>query len=368
MNKKIVIIAVACGLFGNVFGMKSLKEKIGKHKESSEVEVNVAIIEAAKAANFERVRELYQKGAAIDARDKEGNTPLHFAAFRDSEPIARFLFEHNASIHAQGGKDRVPLHIAGLIGAAQVGALLLAQEGAEVDCRDADGITPLHMAASQNKIDFMQLLLGHNASLEVNDNNQKSLLHHAVQGGPAVIQFVLDHGAALDARDATQATPLRDAVIQTKVESVRSLIEHRAQVDAHDTNGMSVLHYAVGNEKLVKLLVEGNATVDVLNVNHASPLHRAAQHGSPETLRYLAGKGAAVNRQEVDGFTPLVFAVLAGELENVQTLLDLGADATIRDGFGLTILAKLKTINVIEIKHKRTIKKLLKKAIKNKNK
>jgi ankyrin repeat protein len=333
MNKKIVTIALACGLFGKILGMESSKEKVGKQ---SQVDLNAAIIEAAKAAQFERVCELHEQGAAIDARDREGNTPLHFAAYRNSEPIARFLLDNNASIHAQGGKGRVPLHIAALVGAIHVGPLLLDQKDADIDCRDADGNTPLHMAASQNKTDFMQFLLERNASFDARDNSQKTVLHHAVQGGPAVIQFVLARGGAV--------------------------------LNTCDANGMSVLHSVVDNEPLVKLLVDGNADVNVLNVNQTSPLHRAAQQGSPETLRYLIGKGAVVNRQEGDGFTPLVFAVLAGKLENVTTLLDLGADATITDRFGLTALTKLQTITAIKIDNKKKIEKLLKKAIKNRRK
>mmetsp|Transcript_39393 Transcript_39393/g.92606 ORF Transcript_39393/g.92606 Transcript_39393/m.92606 type:complete len:112 (-) Transcript_39393:15-350(-) len=73
-------------------------------------------------------------------------------------------------------------------------------------------------------------------------------------------------------------------------------------------------------------------------------LHRAVSNGHVEMTQVLLAAGADVNARNVDGKTPLHFAVNLkdGRVELVQILLAAGADVDSKDRMGITPLAVAK--------------------------
>jgi len=92
-----------------------------------------------------KVRELLRKGANVNARDKNGLTPLHRAADQGRTDIARILLEHGTDVNARDKNGLTPLHRAAFWEDAEVARLLL-EHGADVNARDEDGETPLDYA------------------------------------------------------------------------------------------------------------------------------------------------------------------------------------------------------------------------------
>jgi ankyrin repeat protein len=58
-------------------------------------------------------------------------------------------------------------------------------------------------------------------------------------------------------------------------------------------------------------------------------LHVAAAYSSPSTVSWLLERGAKVNVQDVNGYTPLTWACLKQRVESVRLLLAAGADVNI---------------------------------------
>ena len=56
---------------------------------------------ASPYENVARVRELLEKGANVNAKDSNGDTPLHKAACRGYARVARLLIEHGADVNAR---------------------------------------------------------------------------------------------------------------------------------------------------------------------------------------------------------------------------------------------------------------------------
>ena len=81
-------------------------------------------------------------------------------------------------------------------------------------------------------------------------------LHRAVRAGRTrYVQFLLDHGANVNAADVAGDTPLRRAVTEKKrFEVARLLIERGADVHAVNKRGKSVLESA--NNKTMKELIQ----------------------------------------------------------------------------------------------------------------
>jgi ankyrin repeat protein len=104
------------------------------------------IIKSAKAGQFARVKELLTTdNSLINARDKDGSTPLHCAVWKGHEAVVAVLLEAGADVNAHNENDHwgtTPLHAAAHANQAAIAQLLIAH-GAEVNTKDREGRTPM---------------------------------------------------------------------------------------------------------------------------------------------------------------------------------------------------------------------------------
>jgi hypothetical protein len=113
-----------------------------------------------------------------------------------------------------------------------------------------------------------------------------------------------------------------------------------AAVPDGGARGMAQIHTAAQNdnvERLQKLVEKAGAGVgaDERALFGMTPLMLAASQGAAAALRFLLSAGAAVDLQDVDGHTALMWAVGSGHKECADLLRDLGkADANIKDATG----------------------------------
>ncbi|XP_046438641.1 nuclear factor NF-kappa-B p100 subunit-like [Daphnia pulex] len=215
-------------------------------------------------------------------QSEDGDNALHDALIHNQTDVVRAIL-HAASFHntelnfvnAQNNANLTPLHISVLKNQIEATALLL-QSGANPGLVDANGNSPIHLAAmDKHLIDCLQLLL--------NTSSWK----------PA-------HALKLNMRNYAGLTPLHIAVNAMNVKSVELLLAKGADVNCHETKrGRSALHIAVKkqSEEMVTLL--------------------------------LSCTSLNVNMQSYDGMTALHLAVL-DELDKIcSLLLKSGADPSI---------------------------------------
>src|SRR5690606_40768821 len=77
-------------------------------------------------------------------------------------------------------------------------------------------------------------------------------------------------------------------------------------------------------QKLKELVEENHELLNYEMKLDGTLLHVAAEDGTPEMLKFLVSKGMDVNKI-VWEYSPIDLAVLKGRIENVITLLELGA-------------------------------------------
>jgi serine/threonine-protein phosphatase 6 regulatory ankyrin repeat subunit A/serine/threonine-protein phosphatase 6 regulatory ankyrin repeat subunit B len=97
-------------------------------------------------ASVKSIRVLRDAGADINAKDMEGRTALHHAAFENRNDIAAELIRNNASVLEIDNRGRTPLHVAAMNNNADAVIDTLLAAGAMKSVRDNDGLTARDLA------------------------------------------------------------------------------------------------------------------------------------------------------------------------------------------------------------------------------
>ena len=163
-------------------------------------------------------------------------------------------------------------------------------------------------------------------------------LHFAAQAGQTdVVEYLVAHGADVDAKNSRDETPLHAAAAKGHKEIVELLIAKGAEVNAENMRGKTPLQLAADKKhnEMVELLIENGADVS---------LHTAARHGLLEKLKELIGKGADVNAKNSEGQTPLDLASGKGHKDIVELLVEKGADSSIYTAASLGDIEKVKSL------------------------
>jgi len=140
----------------------------------------------------------------------------------------------------------------------------------------------------------------------------------------------------------TKWTPLMFAVREGDIEMVRLLLDNNASVNATNFQGCSPLHIAVkgNNVEIASLLIaEGADPASSREVNYSGIIGNVLFHAqSPEMIKLLIDNGADPNSQNRLGKTPLLNAVMTGNLVAVKSLVEYGADINMSDKGGVSPL------------------------------
>jgi len=227
-------------------------------------------------------------------------TALHYAAQQDNLPVARFLVENGADVNARILDDITPLHWAATNGKTEIAQYLL-ENGALIDAIDDNKETPLHYALKEGHPDFALLMIEKGADINATDRDHISVFFRATEiGDQRIIKLLLKKGADVNAATITNWTPLYEAVRNGEAETLKLLLDH-------------------------------NADPNICPNNSYPPLIEAVHIKSVEKVQLLLKHGANVNviHDGKDGWTPLLVAAYAGNEAIVSMLLEAGADDTI---------------------------------------
>ena len=116
------------------------------------------VADAAQKADWSTVRTLVEQGADVNARQGDGATALHWAAYWDEVELANLLIRAGADVNAANDLGVTPLWAAAENGSATLARRLLGA-GADPDMPLLSGETPLMTAARVGAADVARQLL-----------------------------------------------------------------------------------------------------------------------------------------------------------------------------------------------------------------
>lgn len=204
----------------------------------------------------------------------------------------------------------------------------------------------IHEAAERGDLEKVQAIVAGDPAA-VNARDEKvgwtPLLFAAFMGHAEVVEFLLDHGAEVNARSDRGWSALHQSALSGHggVDRVAALLLARgANVDAVNNDGDTPLIVAARHDHRATALVllEGGAKVDVAP-SGSTALEWAIQLGYKETCGLLLDQGVDVNRGDKKGNTPLHQAALFNRTEIILLLLNQGAEVNTKNKNGETPLA-----------------------------
>lgn len=107
-----------------------------------------------------------------------GDSALHIVVARSDVPWLNYLIAHGADVNARNAKGVSPLRLA-VTGGFTDGVTILLAHGAKVDDADAQGETPLISAVHQRNLDMVRALLAAGANPRRADGSGRSAQDYA---------------------------------------------------------------------------------------------------------------------------------------------------------------------------------------------
>lgn len=303
--------------------------------------------EAAEDGRLELARLLLDRGAELKHKTR-GFTALHKAAIHGRFEVMKFLLQQGAQAEASESQCTTALHKAAMVGRTSSVKLLLSR-GFIIDARcPSKGNTPLLEAAYNGVIETAEELLNSGADVNARNDNGETPLHlathllHSMEGYPfgssrcprvELIRMLLSRGA-----DFTIVDHYGKSVLQKAVQAADPPV-------VNSTRACDIVRR--GDIDLINLLLSVGAAVNVRDFDGETVLHRAAHEHSVEMIQRLLDAGAEVDAKKVDGSTPLFAPLALGPLNRhlwwtaapaMKVLLQAGADVNTRRKDGRTVL------------------------------
>ncbi|XP_020622350.1 ankyrin-3-like [Orbicella faveolata] len=271
---------------------------------------------------------LLSQKAKVNARDRYGSTPLHYAVAKGNpDAVKELLTDPGIDIEAKDKTEMTPLHVASSQGSLSVAECLI-EAGADLRSLDEEQMTPLHFACMEGSLEVAQLLF-------------KTAEERG--GWSLVSKMVID-------QDREEQTALHLAVEDGDQKLAKLCLDKGANVNAHKMNMSTPLHLAAtgGDLEIVKMLIEHDANIEAKNASQETPLHRAAQFNRVNIVDFLLSEGAFIECRDKDKDTPLLMAASKNHLETIKSLLSHNADIGAKDSNDETPIYRAASEGCIE--------------------
>jgi len=252
------------------------------------------LADAIENGRRDEALELIAAGADVDLAQRDGTTPLHWAAYQLDVELVQRLIAKGARANTANRYGATPLGEAAKAANVEIASALL-EAGAEVDAANADGETALMLAAKTGSTKVATLLIEAGADVNAREawRDQTALMWAAEGAYPALVDLLIAHGADVRARAAAN--------------DWGSQITSEPRAQYRPTGGLTPLLYA-------------------------------ARSGCFDCVRSILAAGEHVDRPTPDGVTALMLAIDNYEFDTAKALLDAGANPHLSDWWGRTAL------------------------------
>ncbi|KAM9839532.1 transient receptor potential cation channel subfamily A member 1b [Aulostomus maculatus] len=305
---------------------------------------------AVRGGNIETIRFCISIGAKVDQQQNDRSTPLHLACTQGATEVVKLMLcsydQVDDIINLKDGACQTPLHRATIFDHTELAEYLISL-GADLNCIDCKGNSPLLLAASCGAWRTVALLLSKGANVNLKDRFGCNFLHLAIlqpKGLKNLPEEYLQSNsvkALLSCEDNEGCTPLHYACRLGIHDSVRNMLGLSGQLGlaCKSKDKKSALHFAAqyGRINTCHRLLETMTDSRLLNEGDErglTPLHLASRGGHTKVVELLLRKGALFH-SDYKGWTCLHHASSEGYTQTMEIILSANLkllDKTDEDG------------------------------------
>ena len=272
-----------------------LRALIARGAQVNRAHADVTALLAATRDSYhgraEAVMTLLANGGDPRLCDREGNTPLHYAALAAEPSIAAILIDAQAPLDALNRNRHSPLGAAAGAGNWSLLKFLL-EHGAK--CEPAQGNPALLAAAAVADDDpqGVQILLKHKARVDAVDGlGRSALMGAALEGHVKIVRALLDAGANVNLADRHGTTALMEAARAGACDALEALLAAQPDARARDAHGRDALLLACqsprANARCISALLAAGADPHARSGDGRSALDHAAGAGRWDLVALL---------------------------------------------------------------------------------
>ncbi|WP_353280817.1 ankyrin repeat domain-containing protein [Wolbachia endosymbiont (group B) of Cyclophora punctaria] len=232
---------------------------------------------AVKEHDFQKAEKYIREGKThttnvINSKDRNGNSPLSIAVSKQDLEMMRFLIEN----------------------------------GADVNIEDFFRLPPIYYAVTKGTTEMIELLIDKGASISgyfSYADKKRTLVGWVIdKNSPEKVEVLLKHGASpngkFDLLAYSQNSCLHAAIEKNYSRIVELLIEYRANVNVQNEQGQTPIYLAISSKrpKIIKLLYDNGADIDnVKNIRNETPSDYVKLFYPGKTIKEIAAEAESIN-------------------------------------------------------------------------
>lgn len=169
---------------------------------------------------------------------------------------------------------------------------LLKEPSTDINSRDSEGRSPLHLAVKDRNFSSLELLISGDADINSQDNEGSTPLHQSLKMGKKGVMNafnkLIDSEADINLQDNSGRSPLHLAIQQKNITAIKTLVQHEAvNINIPDNEGKTPIHYIMESNlksseksKIARLLLARQGNVDIKDNSGNSAVMLAAKSKS----------------------------------------------------------------------------------------
>lgn len=261
-----------------------------------------------------------------NALDLRGVSLLHYAACSPNSFFLDFLLRENSSSSIKDPNGYTPLHYAAQAGIAQNVQKLLMYAPGSIDSLAEGNVSPLYVAAQNNRTNVVKVLLGMGADPNIATTQGMPPLMCAIHRGhsDAAIEIIGCSRTRLDLQLDDGTTALHLAIDAGLPLVVKALVAKKCDANLARWDGHTPVHLAAkkGDKSIFECIIRTpGVQLNARLKSGKTALHLAAQEDHHEIVSRLLERGADPALYGWDRETPLSTAIQSGAVLAAQCLL-----------------------------------------------
>jgi ankyrin repeat protein len=349
---EIKILSLLKNKIGNDDFVKFINEKKIYYNGFSITLLNYTLLK-----NYKKNAEyLIKNGANVHYRDEDGSTALYYVinnegSYDDKIGLINLLEKYGCNIDTINniGQTIIMYAIFNKTN-KKIIEYIINEKKANVDIKEnGHGATALMIAYQENNIDVFDLLLA-KSNIETRNKYGQNILMSTINMTNFEVNNILEYVKRILKKDINIIntaddmgwSPLMFAVNNGYEDIVNLLIEKGADINIQAKNGFNALMTAIQGKTTIhtdiaKKLININANLELKNKKGNTSLMKAIDESKTEIANMIIKKNTnVIDIQSDDGYTPLMNAIEMNNIAIVKSLIEAGADITIKNNNGKT--------------------------------